>query len=220
MDVTQALRARHSVRAFTREAPSAELVQQLMEDAALAASSGNLQPWRVVAVAGAPLQAILAEVAQTPGAEEGPAYPSYPPNLWEPYRSRRFSNAEEMYSAIGVPREDKPARLRQVAKNAELFGAPVGLFIFTEVRMGAVQWVDLGGYAQSLMLAATSAGLATCAQGYWRRHDALVRRHLQVPDGYLLAFGISLGYEDQAAPINQMRSTRAPLAEWGQLQGF
>ena len=69
MDVSQALRARRSVRAFTPQVPSAALVQQLMEDAALAASGGNLQPWRVAALTGGPLQALLVEVAATPAQE-------------------------------------------------------------------------------------------------------------------------------------------------------
>jgi len=35
-----------------------------------------------------------------------------------------------------------------------------------------------------------------------------------------VACGVALGYEDEAAPINAMRSTRAPWAEWGELRGF
>ncbi|MRT21915.1 nitroreductase [Comamonas sp. CAH-2] len=219
MDVSQALRERRSVRAFTSQVPSAELVQQLMQDAALAASGGNMQPWRVAALTGDALQAMLADVAKTPG-EENPAYLSYPPNLWEPYRTRRFANGEDLYASIGVPREDKAGRLQQLAKNAQFFGAPVGLIMFTEERMGPVQWMDLGIYLQSFMLRATEEGLATCAQGFWRRYDAVVKQHVEVPDGYLVTYGIALGYEDKIAPINSMRASRADFAEWGQLRGF
>src|SRR5574344_712043 len=130
MDVSQALRERRSVRAFTSQVPSADLVQQLMQDAALAASGGNMQPWRVAAITGDALQAMLADVAQAPG-EENPAHLSYPPNLWEPYRTRRFANGEDLYASISVPREDKAGRLKQLAKNAQFFGAPVGLIMFT-----------------------------------------------------------------------------------------
>lgn len=219
MDVSQALQQRRSVRAFTSQVPSADVVQRIMQDAAAAASGGNMQPWRVAAMTGAPLQAMLADVAQTPG-EENPRFPSYPANLWEPYRTRRFANGEDLYKSIGVPREDKEGRLRQVAKNAQFFGAPVGLVMFTEERMGPVQWIDLGIYLQAFMLRATEEGLATCAQGFWRRYDRVVKQHVQVPEGYLVAFGIALGYEDTAAPINTLRATRAEFAEWGQLQGF
>ena len=218
MDVSQALRERRSVRAFTSQVPSAELVQQLMQDAALAASGGNMQPWRVAAITGEPLQALLADVAKT-SAEENPAHLSYPPNLWEPYRTRRFANGEDLYKSIGIPREDKAGRLRQLAKNAQFFGAPVGLFVLIDHRMGPVQWMDLGIYLQSFMLRATEEGLATCAQGFWRRYDAVIKQHIQVPEEYLVAYGIALGYEDKHAPINTMRATRAEFAEWGQLVG-
>lgn len=219
MDVSQALRERRSVRAFTSQIPSADLVRSIMEDAALAASGGNMQPWRVAAITGDALQSMLADVAKTPG-EENPQHLSYPPNLWEPYRTRRFANGEDLYKSINIPREDKEGRLKQLAKNAQFFGAPVGVLMFTEERMGPVQWIDLGIYLQSFMLRAAEEGLATCAQGFWRRYDAVVKQHITVPEGYLVAFGIALGYEDKQAPINTMRATRAPLQEWADLQGF
>lgn len=219
MDVSQALRERRSVRAFTSQVPSAELVQRLMQDAALSASGGNMQPWRVAAITGTALSALLADVARTPG-EENPAHLSYPANLWEPYRTRRFANGEDLYKSIGIPREDKEGRLKQLAKNAQFFGAPVGIIMFTEERMGPVQWMDLGIYLQAFMLRATEEGLATCAQGFWRRYDQVIKRHIELPEGYLVTYGIALGYEDKSAPINTMRATRADFAEWGQLKGF
>ena len=219
MDVSQALRERRSVRAFTSQVPSAELVQRLMQDAALSASGGNMQPWRVAAITGTALSALLADVVRTPG-EENPAHLSYPANLWEPYRTRRFANGEDLYKSIGIPREDKEGRLKQLAKNAQFFGAPVGIIMFTEERMGPVQWMDLGIYLQAFMLRATEEGLATCTQGFWRRYDQVIKRHIEVPEGYLVTYGIALGYEDKSAPINTMRATRADFAEWGQLKGF
>ncbi len=218
MDVSQALRARRSVRAFTAQVPSAELVQQLLQDAALSPSGGNLQPWRAVAITGAPLAELLEQVQALQAPQED--VPSYPANLWEPYRTRRFVNGEELYRCIGIPREDKPARLRQLARNAQLFGAPVGIFVFIDARMGYPQWLDVGMYLQSLMLRAAEEGLATCAQGFWRRYTPLLRERLGIPEAYTLACGMALGYEDVQAPINALRTERADFAEWGQMQGF
>ena len=219
MDVSKTLRERRSVRAFTAQLPTAQLVQRLMQDAALSASGGNLQPWQVVALAGEPLQALLEDVSNT-SVPEDPAYQSYPPNLWEPYRTRRFANGEDLYRSIGVPREDKQGRLRQREKNGQFFGAPVGVLVFVDRRMGLAQWVDLGLYLQAFMLRATEEGLATCAQGFWRRYDVVVQKHADVPQGYMVAYGIALGYEDKTAPINTLRATRADFAQWGQLKGF
>lgn len=219
MDVSHALRARRSVRAFLPAVPPGALVQTLLQEAAQAASGGNLQPWRVVALTGEPLRALLAAVAQAQPVEDE-SLQSYPPNLWEPYRTRRFANGEDLYRTLGIPREDKAGRLKQLAKNAEFFGAPVGIFVCVDERMGMPQWADLGIYLQSLMLLAVQHGLATCAQGFWRRYTAAVQQQLDLPEGYRVAVGVALGYEDLTAPINTLRTPRAPWAEWGQLRGF
>lgn len=219
MEVVQALQQRQSVRAFLPQAPSGALVREVIEGAALAASGGNLQPWRVEAVTGAPLTELLDIVAQAEREEEG-SIPSYPPNLWEPYRSRRFENGEDLYRSLGIGRDNKPARLQQLAKNAQFFGAPVGVFIYADERMGQVQWLDIGIYLQSLMLLATDKGLATCAQGYWRHSGKTVAAHLGWPEGHRMVCGVALGYADPDAPINQWRSSRAPFEEWAAMRGF
>lgn len=219
MTVFQALQNRRSTRAFTPQMPSRETIEKLLQTAARAPSAGNLQPWRAVALAGEPLKALVAEAQTTP--EATPRHAAYPDPLWEPYRSRRFENGEQLYATLGIPREDKAARAAAVARNATLFDAPVGIFLFVDTRAGAVQWMDMGIFAQSLMLLAAEEGLASCAQGYWRRHDALVRRHCpEVPDTYEVACVIALGFEDTNARINAMRATRANLQEWATVRGL
>ena len=218
MDIRQALQQRRSVRAFLPQTVAAATVRDLLETAAQAASGGNMQPWRVTAVGGQALKDLCAKAGQTEAVPR-PGL-SYPPGLWEPYRSRRFENGEDLYRSLSIGREDKAARLAQLAKNGQMFGAPVGIFVAVEERMGYAQWVDLGIYLQSFMLLACANGLATCAQGFWRRYNDAVTQALALPEGYHVAFGIALGYEDKDAPINGWRATRAPLAEWGALRGF
>jgi nitroreductase len=50
-------------------------------------------------------------------------------------------------------------------------------------------------------------------------NDMLIEQ-LALPDGYQIAFGIALGYEDVSAPINQWRASRAASNEWLVLQGL
>ena len=59
---------------------------------------------------------------------EGTDYTIYPGPLTEIYKARRFEVGELLYKAIGIPREDKPARYKQYARNYSFFGAPVALF--------------------------------------------------------------------------------------------
>ncbi len=216
MNVEQALQARRSVRAFLPTPLPAILVQNLLQQAARAASGGNVQPWRVVALTGEPLAQVIATAAQAEGEDGG----HYPASLWEPYRTRRFANGEDMYATMGLAREDKAGRLAWFARNAAFFGAPVGVLICMDRRMGLPQWADLGVYLQSLMLLAVEQGLASCPQGFWRRYRSALAPVLGLPEPYEIACGVALGHEDTAAPINRLRTPRAPWQEWGELRGW
>ena len=218
MDVAEAVRKRMSVRAFKPDAVPGAVVARLLETAAQAPSGGNLQPWRVYALSGAPLAEFKALVATTP--MEEPEYDVYPPNLWEPFRTRRYQCGEDLYASIEIPREDRPARLRQLARNAEFFGAPVGLFFCLERRLGPPQWSDVGMYMQTVMLLAAERGLATCAQEFWARYPRTVGRLLGLPGELQLFSGMALGYADDSAPINQWRTRRDPFEAWCEMRGF
>lgn len=219
MNVSEAVAKRVSIRAFLDTPVEAQVVRDILVRAAAAPSGGNLQPWRVYALTGAPLAEFKALVAANPMGET-PEYEVYPPNLWDPFRTRRFKNGEDLYATIGIPRDDKPARLRQLAKNAQFFGAPVGLFFCLDRKLGPPQWADMGMYMQNVMLLATERGLDTCAQEFWARYPQTVAKFLKLPDDHMLFAGMALGHRDPAAPINALVAGRDPFEGWGELIGF
>ena len=219
MQVSEAIERRVSIRAFRPDPIDGATVAEILERAARAPSGGNLQPWRVYALAGEPLAEFKATVAANPYGET-PEYDVYPPNLWDPFRTRRFQNGEDLYATIGIPREDKPARLRQLAKNGEFFGAPVGLFFCLDRKLGPPQWADLGMYMQNVMLLALERGLDTCPQEYWARYPQTVARFMGLPDDHMLFSGMALGYRDEAHAINTLRASRDPVHVWCELKGF
>jgi nitroreductase len=218
MNVADAVAQRFSARAFLERIPHAAVVRRILERALRAPSGGNLQPWRVHALTGEPLKALLAEVAQ--GRDETPEYRVYPENLWEPFRTRRFENGEDLYASLGVARADKAGRSAQFAKNFELFGAPVGLFFSLDRRVGPPQWSDMGMFMQTVMLLAVEEGLDTCPQEAWSRFPQTLRRHLGLGDDEMVFAGMALGFADAAHPINQWRSSRAEFDEVVELKGF
>ena len=219
MDVAEAVRKRYSTRAFKSDPVPGELVRRLIEAAAQAPSGGNLQPWRVYALAGAPLAEFKALVAARPMGE-APEYEVYPQNLWEPFRTRRYVCGEDLYASISIPRDDRPARLRQLARNGVFFDAPVGLFVCLDRNLGPPQWSDVGMYMQTLMLLAVDAGLATCPQEYWARFPKTVASFVGLPDDHMVFSGMALGYADETAPINQWRTRRDPIDVWCEMRGF
>jgi nitroreductase len=218
MNVSEAVQRRISVRAFKPDPVPGPVVRELLEAAQRAPSGGNLQPWRVYAVAGEPLEALKAKVASSP--MEEPEYNVYPPELWDPFRTRRFVCGEDLYASIDIPREDRAGRLRQLAKNAQFFGAPVGLFFCLDRNLGPPQWSDVGMFMQTVMLLAVERGLDTCAQEFWARYAKTVGTFLNLPDDHMVFSGMALGYRDEAASINGWRTRRDPFDAWAQMQGF
>jgi nitroreductase len=218
MDVSEAVRRRMSVRAFRPEAPPPALVREILELAHGAPSGGNLQPWRVYALAGEPLAQLKAEAAAN--GPEASEYDVYPPDLWEPFRTRRYQCGEDLYASIGIPREDRPGRLRQLARNLDFFGAPVGLFFCLDRKLGPPQWADVGMFMQNLMLLAIERGLDTCAQEFWARYPNTVGAFLGLPDDHMLFSGMALGFRDESAPINGWRTRRDSFEAWCEMRGF
>lgn len=224
MDVSEAVASRISCRAFLGTPVPAATVRAILDAARRAPSGGNLQPWFVHALTGAPLEAlktqVRAKVTHGLHGDGAPEYVIYPPGLGEPYRTRRFRAGEDLYATIGIPREDKPARLRQFARNFDFFGAPVGLFFYLDRTLGPPQWSDLGMYMQTVMLLAREHGLHTCPQEIWSVVPVTVGKALGVPSHHLLFAGMALGHMDTTHPINTLRTTRAPLDEFATLRGF
>jgi nitroreductase len=223
VNVSDALATRMSCRAFLPTPVPEATVRAILDAAKQSPSGGNLQPWRVYALSGEPLQEFIALIRgklPTHPRGDGSEYDIYPTALWEPYRSRRFKCGEDMYATLGVARDDKFGRLLQFARNFEFFGAPVGLFFCLDRRMGPPQWSDVGMYMQSVMLLAREHGLHTCAQEAWSVWYRTVAEFLQLPAELMLFSGMALGCRDEAAPINRLRTDRALLEEFAELRGF
>jgi nitroreductase len=151
---------------------------------------------------------------------EPPEYDVYPENLWEPFRTRRFQCGEDLYASINIPREDRPARLRQLANNVSFFGAPVGLFFSLERKLGRPQWADVGMYMQTVMLLAVEHGLDTCPQEFWARLPKTVADFIGLGDDHILFSGMAMGYRDPDAPINGWRTRRDDFDLFAEMRGF
>jgi nitroreductase len=224
MDVREAVATRYSCRAFLPKPISETIIRDIVERAARAPSAGNMQPWRVYVLAGKRVQELVALLTPRMATElprgEGVEYTIYPAPLSEPYRARRFQVGEALYDSIDVPREDKPGRYRQYARNYQFFGAPVALFFAREKTHGPAQWADIGGFLQTVALLARGHGLHTCPQQAWVSFHRTVREFLKLPDNLMIYSGMSMGYEDTDARINKWRSPRANLDTFATFEGF
>lgn len=206
------MRERRSVRGFLNRPVAPDLLRHVFATAQLAPSNCNVQPWVVHVVSGVSAEktrTALHDHART-GAAAAPDFPltgGYPGE----YRTRQIDAAKALFAATGVARDDIAARTESFLRNFRFFDAPHAAFIFMPRWAGIREAADCGMYAQSLMLALTANGLASCAQGALSHHAGVVRELLGVDDDLLLLFGIAFGYEDPTHPANTARTVRALL---------
>ncbi len=221
MTVTEAIKARRSVRGFLAQPVEQALLVEIATKAARAPTGGNLQPWHIDILTGAPLEALKGAIAAKLWRRESetPAYDIYPRELPTLYADRRFAVGEALYATLGIPREDKAARRLWFARNFAFFGAPAALFCTVDRHMGPPQWADLGMYLQNVMLLAVEAGLATCPQECWAMFPETVTAALETPPERMLFCGMAIGHEDPDEPANALRTERASTTEWLTLHG-
>ena len=213
MKISEAVESRRSIRSFLSTPVDNGLLKKLLIKSSRSPSGGNLQPWKIFVLNKQSMQDFLIYQKEWSG-EETPAYEIYPPNLKEPYRTSRFEVGEQMYSLLGIPREDKDSRISWVMNNFSFFGAPSAFFCFVDRQMGPPQWSDLGMFLQTFMLLAKEAGLDTCAQEAWSiKHDS-VSKFVEAEDSDILFCGMAIGYRDEDAAVNSLKTDRRELTEW------
>jgi len=225
MNVTEALTSRLSVRDFLPTPVPADVIRRVLATASRSPSGGNVQPWHIDVVAGAKMDELkaimqrrIAEVAQG-GAPEKTEYDIYPKELVAPYRDYRFKLGEDMYARLGIPREDKAARLRWFARNFQFFGAPMALFCSVDRRMGPPQWSDLGMFLQSVMLLLREEGLDSCPQECWSVYPETIGQFIGLPPERMLFCGMAIGHRNPEHPVNALASDRAPVEVFARFHG-
>jgi len=222
-DIDDAIISRQSVRAFTDEPVSKQMLHHLLDVARYAPSGTNTQPWHTYALGGEVKDALSAEILadyHANGERSAREYDYYPTQWFEPFLGRRRACGWGLYGAMGITREDKALMHEQRGRNYVFFGAPVG-FIFTiNRRLNVGSWMDLGMFLQNIMIAARAEGLHTCAQASFANYPDIVRKHLSIPDEEMVVCGMAVGYGNMEVPENVWRTEREPVEVFTRFLGF
>jgi nitroreductase len=214
LSVDEAIRGRRSVRAFLPDEVPETILRGALELAQLAPSNCNAQPWTPHVVSGEALARLRADLIDA-GMREGRPNPDWPLDgqYSGVHRERQVDAAVQLYGAMGVGRRDLVARKLAHVRNFAFFDAPHAMFIFMSERFDTREASDVGMYAQTLMLALTARGVASCAQAALGLFPDIVRRHLGIAPSDRLLFGVSFGYEDMSASANASRVGRASIED-------
>jgi nitroreductase len=207
------IRGRRATRAFRPDPVPAAVMREVFTLAAAAPSNSNTQPWSVEVVSGVARDRLADALvaAHTRGATSLD-FP-YREGLYEGvHQRRRAETGARMYEALGIGRDDGAARDALVVDSLRFYGAPHVAMLFAPANTEARIAADVGIYAQTLMLAMTAHGIASCPQGLLTFYADTVRAELDVTQRKLL-LGISFGYADETSPRNRIRVPRAGLDE-------
>lgn len=216
MNVSEALKKRKAVRAYTEQTVDQALLEQILSSAGHAPSGVNTQPWKVAVLTGEKKQILEEKLLQAfaDRQEKKMDYQYYPLDWQEPYKARRKDCGLKMYSALEITREDKKRQIEQWAANYRAFDAPVMLLFYMDAGLQTGSYLDYGMFLQSIMLVATEQGLATCPQASLAEYPAIVKDFLDLPADSQLICGMALGYENVDAAVNSYRIERADISEF------
>jgi nitroreductase len=203
-DLDETIRDRRSTRMFLRDKPvPREFLDEALELAMCAPSNANVQPQHVVFASG-PARDRLVE-ALLSDAKAGP--PRVPP-LPEAFANMRYELGAAVYGSMGIARHDTEARRIAVLRNWEFFRAPLAGLVCMQRDLDYVDSLGVGMFLQTLLLALTARGLATCVQVSIAGYPDTIREQLGIPEDMRILCGLAIGYADPAFPGNALRVGR------------
>jgi len=221
--VDAAITSRRSIRAFLDKPVAREDLEQILEVAARAPSGTNTQPWKVYVLTGQARRdlsdAILAVHTDPERAREHTEEYAYYPREWvSPFIDRRRKVGWDLYSLLGLTRDNKAGMAAQHARNFNFFDAPVGLIFTIDRVMEQGSWLDYGMFLQNIMVAARGRGLDTCPQAAFTQYHRIIAEQLQLLANETVVCGMALGWADPAKIENSLVTEREPLASFVQFR--
>lgn len=213
--VDAAITSRRSIRAFLDKPVERDEIARILDVAARAPSGTNTQPWKVYVLTGAARErlsnAILAVNADPEQAREHTEEYAYYPREWtSPYIDRRRKVGWDLYSLLGLGRDNKAGMAAQHARNYAFFDAPVGLIFTIDRIMAQGSWLDYGMFLQNIMVAARARGLDTCPQAAFTQYHRIISAELDLPASEMVVCGMALGWADPVRVENTLVTERDP----------
>jgi len=213
--VDAAITSRRSIRAFLDKPVERAEIARILDVAARAPSGTNTQPWKVYVLTGAArarlsdaILAVNADPEQARGHTEEYAY--YPREWTSPYIDRRRKVGWDLYSLLGLGRDNKAGMAAQHARNYAFFDAPVGLIFTIDRIMAQGSWLDYGMFLQNIMVAARARGLDTCPQAAFTQYHRIISAELDLPPSEMVVCGMALGWGDPERIENTLVTEREP----------
>lgn len=220
MDIIEAIKSRHSVRAFKPQPVSQIVLKEILSVSTRSPSWANTQTWEFAVAGGDVMQELCKKLAERALAQDE-RIPDIPRPEWpSPYRERRNENGGRLYDLMGIKRDDIEAQLYWFVDMYRFFGAPSAIFIYTDRNLSSWAMLNIGLVTQTICLAALAYGLGTVILAAGVSYPDTVRSILKIPDNKQIVIALAIGYPDEKAKVNSFRSNRVPLDEICTWHGF
>lgn len=223
MSYDEVVLGRRSIRGFLDKPVPMDLIKEILTLAMRSPSSMNTQPWNFTVVTGEPLDRIRAgnterNLAGIPHSREfrtGSPFEGV-------HRERQIGVAKQLFSAMGIARDDAPARQDWVLRGFRQFDAPVCVIItYDKVLSGSDDTpFDCGAVSTALVNAAWSRGLGAVINSQGIMQSPVVREHAGIADDQVIMKAIALGWPDDSFPANAVVSERKSVEEAARFVGF
>jgi nitroreductase len=219
----ETIKKRKSVRAYTPDPVSKDVMKELLEAAILAPTGSNLQPFKFY-VAGGEGKKRLDEVLLK-CVDEGE-------KTSNELQMSREGGDEEAQNKMNSRRMDLMREVMDILRNNDVpienfargsfhyFGAPVAIFVTMDQSLAENALVAIGAAVQNLMLVACDKGLGTCWIGMALMYSTQIRETLGIPESERIITSLALGYPDDEAPINTFKAGRDDLDEFVEWIGW
>ena len=224
MNLFDVMQARRSIRGFTDQPVSREMLEDILAAANMAPSSMNTQPWHFHVLTGEVLEAVRQGNSErmlggVPPSREIPAHGAYE----GVHRERQVAIAKQLFAAMGIAREDAERRQDWVMRGFRQFDAPVSVVVTYDKALddhGPVAIFDAGAAVYGMVLAAWAKGLGAVINGQGIMQSPVVRECAEIPDDQVILTCVALGWPDEDFAANGVKSERREIAENCSFQGF
>ncbi|MEM8972966.1 MAG: nitroreductase [Pseudomonadota bacterium] len=223
MQFDEVVLGRRSIRGYRPEPVPKELIEEVLKLAMRAPSSMNTQPWNFYVVSGKPLDRIRAgnterNLAGVPHSREFRTGQPFDGK----HRERQIGVAKQLFSAMGIAREDKDARHDWVLRGFRQFDAPVCVIVTYDRELADSDDTafDCGAVTTALVNAAWSRGLGAVINSQGIMQSPVVREHAGIADDQVIMKAIALGWPDESFPANSVVSERKSVEQTTTFVGF
>lgn len=214
---------RRSIRGYLDKPVPRALIEEVLTLAMRSPTSMNTQPWHFHVITGEPLDRIRRGnttriLAGEPDSREfrrGEAFAGV-------HRDRQVEVAKQLFGAMGIQRDDKPARQDWVLRGFRQFDAPVCVIVTYDRELSSSDDTafDCGAVTTALVNAAWSRGLGCVINSQGIMQSPVVREHAGIPDDQVIMKAVALGWPDPDFPANAVVSLRKSVDEAARFVGF